>query len=68
MSRVLSDPWLAAQYSHPNIANLHKDGYQQAIGKHILGKLMLLVSIICDVHPDIIDLILGENNSHFSTL
>ncbi|CAH1785861.1 unnamed protein product, partial [Owenia fusiformis] len=43
VTRLLSNPDIAAQYSHPTVPNLYKDGYDESLAQFILKKFILLV-------------------------
>ncbi|XP_077986991.1 abnormal spindle-like microcephaly-associated protein homolog [Glandiceps talaboti] len=43
VSRLLNDPTIAAEYAHPNVIHLYRDGYEEALAKFTLKKFLLLV-------------------------
>ncbi|ELT97378.1 hypothetical protein CAPTEDRAFT_220529 [Capitella teleta] len=43
VTRLLSDPDIEAEYSHPSVPHLFKEGYDVAMGKFTLKKFLLMV-------------------------
>uniref|UniRef100_A0A8C5WK29 Assembly factor for spindle microtubules n=1 Tax=Leptobrachium leishanense TaxID=445787 RepID=A0A8C5WK29_9ANUR len=43
LNRLLWNPDIAAEYRHPSVPNLYRDGHEDALSKFTLKKLMLLV-------------------------
>ncbi|XP_006822558.1 uncharacterized protein LOC100313557 [Saccoglossus kowalevskii] len=43
VTRLLNNPMIASDYSHPTVPNLFKDGYEEALAKFTLKKFLLLV-------------------------
>ncbi|CAH2311669.1 abnormal spindle-like microcephaly-associated [Pelobates cultripes] len=43
LNRLLWNPDIAAEYRHPSVPNLYRDGHEEALSKFTLKKLLLLV-------------------------
>ncbi|KAE8610920.1 hypothetical protein XENTR_v10012280 [Xenopus tropicalis] len=43
LNRLLWNPDIAAEYRHPSVPNLYRDGHEEALSKFTLKKLLLLI-------------------------
>ncbi|XP_066548486.1 abnormal spindle-like microcephaly-associated protein [Amia ocellicauda] len=46
LSRLLWNPDIAAEYRHPKVPNLYRDGHEEALSRFTLKKLLLLVCFL----------------------
>ncbi|XP_061489951.1 abnormal spindle-like microcephaly-associated protein [Rhineura floridana] len=46
LNRLLWNPDIAAEYRHPTVPNLYRDGHEEALSKFTLKKLLLLVCFL----------------------
>ncbi|XP_058557755.1 abnormal spindle-like microcephaly-associated protein isoform X5 [Neofelis nebulosa] len=46
LSRLLWNPDIAAEYRHPSVPHLYRDGHEEALSKFTLKKLLLLVCFL----------------------
>ncbi|KAM8816330.1 abnormal spindle-like microcephaly-associated protein [Rhynchonycteris naso] len=46
LNRLLWNPDIAAEYRHPSVPHLYKDGHEEALSKFTLKKLLLLVCFL----------------------